>query len=504
MSAGGGLASAVSLRPPLSRPNRTSVQALALTVLLASFSSLLVVAGGVWIRLVLALVIALLLCTVSLSRPALGVTATLIYLVFVAFLRRLLIPVAPWVSADPLLLVGPVVALVMLVKLFVLERRRLAGDLISKLVLVILAITVAEVVNPTAGGGVLSGLAGLLFMAMPLLWFFIGREVFSDRDVERLLIAVVILGTVVACYGLWQTQVGEPSWDSNWLDVTGGYTALNVGDQLRPFGTFASSSEHALFLGAALAISLSYCLRGRLMAVFPIPLLAVALFLSSARGALVTAAFAVVVLIGLRTGRPSTALAVTLVAAAAAFAGVHFANSSLSSQGSASGALVSHEIGGITDPLNPNSSTLLVHLQLVVTGFKSGLSHPLGQGTAVTNGAAGTINTAVNNNPQATEVDISNAFVAYGVAGGLLYALLVLSVLGAGMRRALGGRIVVFGVLALLLVDLGQWGIGGDYALSPLAWLLAGVLAAPYGATAARRAGRRRRSSSNSSAVSSA
>jgi hypothetical protein len=466
-----------TIRPALPRPSRVSRQAFALTVVLTCLTSLLAVAGGVGIRLMLAFVVALLLCTLVLLRPSFGVAATFTYLAFLELIRRVLIPIAPWTSADPLLLVAPIVATVLLVKLFALESRRWAPDLISKLVLAILIFTFAEVFNP-AGGGIGPGLAGLLFLAAPLLWFFVGRELLDRDGVRRILKLVLCLGLVVALYGLWQTKVGEPPWDVNWLNVTGGYSSLYVGNQLRPFGTFASSSEYALFLGAALAIALTFALRGKLIALAATPLLVVALFLSSARGALVTAAFAIVVLIGLRTGRPAAAVAVTVLAAAAAFVGIHFAGPALSAQGAASSSLVSHELTGITDPLNPNSSTLLIHLQLVISGFKSGISHPLGQGTAVTNGAAGTIAGSATSVSQATEVDLSNAFVSFGIGGGLLYAFLVAAVLWRGVRRALGGDAVVLGVLALLLVDLGQWQIGGDYALASLAWLMVGVVAA--------------------------
>jgi hypothetical protein len=448
------------------------VAALALT----AFSSLLIVAGGPGIRLMLALAVALLLITIALSRPVLGIAATFAYLVFLAAFRRLLIAPAGWISADPLLLVGPLVALVLIVKLFVLERRPWAPDLISKLVLAVLVLTCLEVANP-AGGGVVAGLAGLLFMAVPMLWFFVGREVLSDRALERLLAFVVVLSSVVACYGLWQTQVSEPRWDTEWLNVTGGYTALNVGTELRAFGPFSSSSEYALFLGAALAVAFAFVLRGRLWAAVPIPLLAVALFLSSARGALVTAALAVVVLVGLRTGRALTAAAVTLSAIGLALLALHFASPTLSKEGGSSSALVSHEIGGITEPLNPNSSTLLVHVALVVQGVESSVSHPLGQGTAVTNNAAGVNPNTLNTETQATEVDISNAFVALGAAGAL-YLLLVLVILGSAARSYLRGRTELFPVIALLVVGLGQWLIGGDYALSPLAWLLIGAVAA--------------------------
>ena len=133
--------------PPFRRPAKTSVKAFALAVVLTSFTSLLVVAGGAWIRFAIAIGFALLLSTLTLIRPGLGVLATFTYLVFMAMLRRMLLPVAPWVSADPMLLVPPLVAVVLIAKAFVLDKRPWAPDAISKLVLVVLALTCAEVVN---------------------------------------------------------------------------------------------------------------------------------------------------------------------------------------------------------------------------------------------------------------------------------------------------------------------------------------------------------------------
>ena len=463
----------------------------ALAVCLTAFSSLFVVAGGAWIRFILALTIAALLITITMTRPALGVTATFVYLVFVALLRRALLPAAPWISADPMLLVAPFVAGLLLVKAFVLDSRRWAPDAISKLVLLVLVITFAEVFNP-AGGGISAGIAGLMFMAVPLLWFFVGREFLTDADVDRLMGVVVVLGTVVGCYGLWQTQVGDPPWDVNWLHTPGAsaLASLNVGGTLRAFGTFSSFSEYALFVGGALAVAVSFCIRGRWIAAVPIPVLAVALFLASGRSALITAAFAVVVMLGLRTGRPLTALVVTVAAVGAAFLAIHFGGSALSSASSASGALVSHEISGIANPLDPNSSTLLIHVQLVIEGVKSSLSHPLGQGTAVTNGAAGVIpDSAIRGNQlgnvptagagsSATEVDVSNAFVGLGIPGGVLYLLLVVLVLVTAVRSYFKGRVAMLPILAILIVGAGQWTIGGDYALASLIWMLIGVVAA--------------------------
>jgi hypothetical protein len=477
--------------PGVARPARVGVIAFGLAVGLALFSSLFVVAGGVWIRFIFAMAFALLLVTVTLANPPLGVISTFVYLVFVATLRRLFLPVAPWTSGDPLLLVGPLVALVVIVKAFVLDSRPWAPDLISKLVVGVLVITFLEAFNP-AGGGIGAGLAGLMFMAVPLLWFFAGREFLRGMYIDRLMAVIVGLGVFIACYGLWQTQIGEPPWDLNWLNTAGasGYSSLYLGGSARAFATFSSFSEYAEFVGAALAVAVAYILRGRLIGLLPLPILAVALFLASGRGPLITAAVAVVVMLGLRTGRPFTALLVTVAAVGGAFLALHFGGSVLSNSTSSSGALVSHQISGITDPLNPNSSTLLVHVQEVIDGFKSSLTHPVGQGTAVTNGASGltqqsaTSDTGIGSATQlgrgskATEVDISNAFVALGIPGGILYTLLVLVVVVQAVRTYFRGQTELLPVIGILVVGIGQWAIGGSYAIAPLFWMLIGIVAA--------------------------
>lgn len=488
--------------PPLPRPSRAGLVAFALAVGLTAFSSGFVVIGGVWIRFIFAIAVALLLIAMALAEPVLGVLATFLYLVLLAFLRRVFLPEAPWVSADPMLLVGPLVAAVLLVKSFVIDRRPWVPDAISKLVMAVLLITLVEVFNP-AGGGIGAGIAGLMFMAVPLLWFFVGREVLRAH-VERLMAMIVVLGIVVAGYGLWQTQVSDPPWDVNWLNTAGAsaYNSLFVGGSLRAFATFSSFTEYALFVGTALVAAAWFVLRGRLIALLPMPLLAVALFLASGRAPLITSATGIVVMVGLRTGRPSTALVVTIAAFGAAFAGLHFGGSALSSAASGSSSLVSHQVGGLADPLDPSSSTLLVHAQEVIDGFKSSISHPLGQGTAVTNSASGLVKSSptatsqvgatplVGPGSKTTEVDISNAFVALGIPGGILYLALVVLALGQAVRCWFRGATELLPIIGILFAGLGEWENGGFYALSPLIWMLVGVVAAAsWDLRARRRAG---------------
>jgi hypothetical protein len=439
--------------------------------------ALLVVAGGTspLLRLLAALVIAFLLISLALSRPAAGVVATFVYLVFMELLRRVLIPASAWLTFDPLLLVGPLVSVLLMVKLFVLERRRMAPDLLSGLITAMLVLTFLEVANPT-GYGFGSNLAGLLYAAAPLFWFYVGRGVVTDSLSDRLLGLMIVLAIIIGAYGLYQTQVGDPPWDTNWLNTTGGYNSLNVGDTVRAFGTFASSAEYALFLGSGLAAAVAFALRGRTITLLGVPLLAVCLFLSSGRAALITAFAAVVVMLGLRTHRPKMALIVTLCTLAAAYGGVKAIGSSLGA--GSSNDLVSHQLGGVTDPLNPNSSTLLLHWTLVRNGVEKGVTHVIGRGPGVTNNAAGVGQQSNSQQTQATEVDISNAFVGLGVVGGVLYLLIVGMVLWKAVSDYFAGREAMLPVIGLLIAGLGQWLIGGDYALSPFTWLLIGGVAA--------------------------
>ena len=449
---------------------------LALTAALAGLTTVASVsATGGALRLLCACVVAFALVMLALTRPAAGVVAVLAFLVLLAFIRRLLIVEAPWQQVDPLLLVGPLVASVLLVKVFVLERRPLAGDWLSKLVLLLLLLTVVQAANPASG--LAAGITGLLFMAVPLMWFFAGRELLTQRALDGLLQLVVVLGTPVAAYGLLQTEVGHPPWDQDWLAFATHYTSLNVGDQIRAFGTFSSFGEYATFTSATLVVAVAFVLRGKALALLPLPLLAVALFLASSRTALLTAALATVVMVALRPRRPVVAAVVALAAFGLAVGAMTVFGTQLSRTSAQSGSdLVSHQIGGLTDPLNPESSTLLVHIEMVKDGITTSLHNPLGLGTGSANLASGI--SRKRDNPGSTDIDISNEFVALGPAGGLIYVSLIVLAFALAVRTYLAGNDLALPVVGVLIVALGQWLNGGFYALSPLVWLLLGWLAA--------------------------
>jgi hypothetical protein len=423
-------------------------------------------------RALLAGVVAIVLIAVSSRQPRAGALLTFAFLVGLALIRRLLIPIAGWTSYDPLLLVGPLVSTFLLVGLFVVEKRPLAPDRLSKLVLAILLLTFAESLNPV-GGKFPIGLVGLIFLAAPLFWFFIGREIADRRTVGTLLVAVVISAVGIAIYGIWQTAVELPPWDATWVDVAG-YSSLQV-EKIRAFATFSSSAEYATFLAIGVALALAvfmYRRRSAVLALLVVPPLGWALFIESSRGIVVSVVLSLAVLAALRLREDALVGVVALCGVVGIYLTLLIFGPVLETRALGSGdPLVIHQVGGLLHPLDPTRSTLPQHWDLIVAASKESLRYPLGVGTVATNivGARSGVHVA------GTEVDFLDAFVELGLAGGVLFTLVVVSVLRrvvALYRRS--SDVVMFALIGVLVVTLGQWLNGGYYAVAPLIWFLIG------------------------------
>jgi hypothetical protein len=410
---------------------------------------------------------------------------TLLWLPFLAFVRRLLIAEAGWTSNDPLILVGPIVVLFLLYRLFVIEKRELAPDLLSKLVLAMLALLLFGAFNPVGAGGPLAGLGGLLFVGVPLLWFFIGRELADRRMLTGLMYAVVVVGVGIGVYGLYQTQLGHlPQWDVDWYEITGfpGVKAgtSDTGDTLfRPWGTFPSTAEYSEYLGIALVIGLAMLYHRRPAIAIGVPLLAVAVFLAGGRGGMALVGLAVVVMTALRTRNRVLAFMVvvlgigTIYGAALAFGPRLDRAANLSSD-----PKVGRQVGGLLNPLDPNKSTFLGHWDAVTTGVKAGFRNPVGEGTGSTN-IGGRLGGAASSR---TEFDIADVFVSVGLIGGFVFVAIVVLTFRTVFTRYLTRRPVdrlMFAAAGILVVSFGQWLNGGHYAASALTWFVLGWTVRP-------------------------
>lgn len=437
-----------------------------------------------WWRGLLAGAVAINLIVVGMKWPRAAAVATLLWLPFMALIRRLLIADAGWIQNDPLLLVGPVVALSLCYRIFVVQRRPLATDRLSKLVLLLLVIALFGVLNPFGVGGVLGGLTGLMFVGTPLLWFLVGREIADRRTVTRLMYAVVIISVGIAAYGVFQTEIGPtPQWDVDWYEITG-YAGLGTGiddstDQLRPWGTFSSASEYSGYLAFGFVFALAMLYHRRPAAAIAIPLLAGAVFLAGGRSVMSLVLLTAVVLTALRARNRAIALAVVVLGIGAMYGAALTVGPGLDRAAGLSGdAKVERQVGGLVSPLDPNESTLSVHWEALTAGIDLGVRNPVGLGTGASNLGA---RVSGGEGEFRTDNDIGDVFVAFGIVGGLVFIAIIVMSFRRVFRRYLRERPdpLVFAVAGILVVNFGQWLQSGHYAAAPLMWFLLGWAVKP-------------------------
>jgi hypothetical protein len=331
----------------------------------------------------------------------------------------------------------------------------------------------ASALNP-AQGNVRVGVAGLLFLLVPTAGFWIGRTLCTDAVFARVLKLVAALAVPVAVYGLLQTFLGFPRWDRIWiLDVERVYQALNVGSTIRPFGSLPSSAEYAHLIAIALAIWLAFGLRGlRLpLTVATATMLGAALMLASSRLVVFLTAAAAIAMLVARL-RVSSGLAAGLVLASilATSAVVGRLAPDYYAPG-ATGDLVAHQTAGLANPLNPSSSTFLIHLSLVTEGLDSARAHPAGIGAGAVSLAAGKL----GGSGLQTEADPSNLAVATGAPGLVAYFVLaaIAFVRTYGLARARRDALSLSALAVVTIVFL-QWFNGGQYGIALLLWLTLG------------------------------
>jgi hypothetical protein len=463
-------------RPALGAPIRVLASASGLTLLLisAAGAGLIAVSHPEWYRTALAVGLTTNLVVLGMKWPSAAALATLLFLPFLALVRRLLIADAGFTSNDPLLLVAPVAALFLLYRIYVVDGQR-SSDRLFKLVVALLAVTILQVINPFAEGGLVTAATGLLFVGVPLLWFFIGRELGDRRRVTVLVYGTIVVACLVGIYGLLQTQFGTiASWDKEWLDLNG-YTALNIGaldngNKIRPFSTFSSNQEYATFLALAVTFCVAFVLRRRVTVVLALPLLILALFLAGGRGSLVMSVLATVFLLALLTRRWLSGILVVLLGSVVIYAAAATFGPRIDRIAGLSGnAVVERNVSGILKPLDPSKSTVIGHWGSIVSGFtRSPAGHGAGASTLATNAKLD------------TENDISNSFVNLGIVGGLLYVAIVVLMFRVVFERYVRRRDALsFAIAGLLVVSLGQWLNGAEYAVTPLFWFLAGWATRP-------------------------
>lgn len=374
-----------------------------------------------------------------------------------------------------MLLVAPL-ALGLLV--LVAWKRAALGRLtfLAKAILVLQALIIVGALNPLQGS-IVGGVAGLLFVLVPTLGFWIGRALCDERTLAALLRLVSVLAVGVALYGLAQVLVGFTSWDQQWIDSRV-VASLNVGNVIRSFGTMSSAAEYGTFLAVGLIIWVAYWLRvgAAIIAVPAIALLGVAVFLESSRGLVVLCVATIGVMLAAKAGLPGIAsLAVAALLLVALGYGIrHVAPTSFGS--GKTSVLAAHQVGGLLNPLDPNASTVGLHYSLLLNGLRAGIDNPLGKGI----GGITIAGERFGGVTAGTELDPSNMAVSLGLPGLVAYLLIVAAGFRALYRRArLRGDRLSVAALGIATVMAMQWLNGGQYAVAILPWLVLGWVDRP-------------------------
>jgi hypothetical protein len=444
----------------------------------AAVSAWLVVDGN--IRLAVAGALLVLLGGAALARPPVAIVGTLIFLAVLGDLRRALIPFAGWTSEDPLLLVGPVVASLLVLSAFV--RRDLRVDTpIARCLAFVMVLMVLQVFNPQQRG-LRIGLAGTLFTLVPLLWFWIGRTYLTPAFVTVVLYRIVpVVAMAAAVLGLVQVFHGFFPFESEWTRVvsTTSYVALNVSGHIRPFAFFTSAAEYAQYLALGLMALWAGLLRPspipRPLVLVMMLFMAIALVLASSRGIIVTVLAAGTLLWALQSHSRAAvlqrlALALAIVVAGLAWVLAQAPRGDLSGR---AGELLEHQIVGLRYPLDPKNSTTQAHFELLLNALTEGIRNPLGHGLGVTSLAA----SRFGGRSFSSEVDVGNAFVSLGLVGGIAYAATIGLILITAVRYWARSRsLIALAMVGILTASIGQWLIGGLYAVSALIWLSIGAL----------------------------
>lgn len=424
------------------------------------------------LRWLLGISIIFVIYAISQRRPVLAIYLLMLYIPFMGLIRRLLIPVAGWNSLDPLVIIQPAIVLILgfnwAYRTYIARVPIRDDTVLFRLVRWLLLVDIIQIVNPLQGS-LLTGLAGSIYFIVPVLFMVLGREYLNETGVKRLLLTVLVIGVLVALYGYKQFLFGWFPFEETWIRVAG-YTALRVYSEIRPVSVFNSGAEYAHYIGLATVIGWVYVLYARARAKL-IPLLAVVflyvnLFIESARGVIVTVTLALAV-VTIARARTKWTKVLTLLMVCLSFVALYYGMLNLNTDSD----LIYHSVRGLTDPL-AEDSTFLGHVRLMVDGFLTGFTNPLGYGLGITSMAA----IKFSGKAIGSEVDLSNQFIATGLAGGILYLLIVWKALAKAWKLAKEGSPVFLTIFGILVAEIGQWLTGGHYAVVPIVWMMIGFL----------------------------
>ena len=438
--------------------------------------------GGSMLRVIVAVAAMITLAVPALERPKVALKWLFIILPFLGMVRHMFLSATGAAFLDPLLLITSAVAITIFISLVLSGEMDWSGTFLAKIMFLMLVVGLFQVFNP-GQGGILVGLTGIMINLIPIGFFFIGRSV-ADAEFTRTITRIVIgIGILGAIYGLVQVYIGFRGFELDWL-ATQGYQAAFVGETTRPFSFFNNAAEWAAYAHIAFVATFAWLLFApktkRTFILVAAATLAYSGFLIGSRGFTVKVGLAIIVLLAARARNRilATGIVVILVSAVVFWSGTTTSNNRIEDKEAGAGQLIEQQLRALQDPFDPSKSTLSVHFNQASESIRySILQQPFGLGTgAPTRGGA-----KFSGIEASSELDIGDAFLAWGVLGGGLYVVMIVVGIATAwrVRRALPGPVWI-GIWAILLTSIGAWLNGGQYAIGPLMFFFLGATDAAY------------------------
>jgi hypothetical protein len=419
-------------------------------------------------------VIVAVLALQALLNPRSCIALTLPFLAVQGDIRRI-VSIGMAAGSDPIVLVGPCIV-VLLTIIALLQNRLTRQTPVSRLVAILLVIMGIQSLNPLQDS-LKIGLLGILCYMVPMCWFWVGQSWGTSRFAERLLFYVILpISVAAALFGLMQVFRGRPEYQEVWMRWRAGGRIQMGGDATRPFGFFTSVSEFTKYLSIGIALCASSLIAGRIRPILlALPVLAVALFLASARGPIVIVTGVVIFLFAMRSESRSGWVARTVIGGVCIIGGLVWTLTHVDEMEVDPNLefVIKHQTEGLLNPLDSEKSTAVGHAGMALGGFAEGFRNPLGRGLGMATHVTGTYGGQV----VGAEVDLSNIFVCLGLVGGIAYALLYYRVFATTIscwKRTRSGLILA--LAAILMVLTMNWLNTGEYSTISLAWFCMGVL----------------------------
>lgn len=460
---------------------------MALLVCGAAYTGAQIVSGKSVIRVMFAIFVMAALAFPALKQPKAAVRWLFIGLPFLGMIRHMFLSGVGSARLDPLLLVTSTVAITIFISLVLSEQMDFSGTPLAFLVFCMMFVGLVQVLNPGQGGtftqSMLVGLTGIMINLVPILFFFIARSIADTQFVHSIIRSVFWVGFAAALYGMKQVYFGFFGFERAFVEQQG-YTSLQVSGTTRPFSIFNNSAEYASYIHIAVIIAVAMLLYSRGKRSFVLPLVVGAVFfagfLTGSRGFTVKAIAGVVILVASKVKNRAAAGGVVLVLVA----GIAMWSASTTTTGRiqdkevGASQLIEQQFQALRDPFNRNVSTLPIHWDQASEGILYAIKNePLGLGTGVpTRGGS-----KFGGLQAGTELDIGDAFLAWGIVGGVLYLMVIGRAVwqASKVRQSLPGALWV-GMWAAIATSVGVWLVGGNYAVPPLVWFMIGAVDGAY------------------------